>query len=236
MHNARVDWQEGAFKRSNEQLYEILEGCHKLLVQLRASTKLRKKLNDALEAGGFTVRSNTSLEVKVVRAVFGEENNRTFAYARVLQLAKNELPKGWTLTEWIEDQGGVEEVRRKPKNGPSAADKAKLHRAKAEAVLADADAIGPRFKPSDSLQPLEDGDYDFSVALVRVDKDGKAAIVFGCNNNALVKAVLTEAGKQIADQEEQEEPASKHTTKRNRRDEILNADYDEFDLEAALAA
>jgi hypothetical protein len=125
------------------------------------------------------VRSNTSIELKVVRAVFGVENNRTQAYTRVLQLAKKDLPEGWKLAEWIEEKGGVEEVRRTPKDGPTLAEQAEKNRIHAEEVLANIDATVPRFKPIKSLQPEEGGDYQFSVALVRVDNDGKAAIVFG---------------------------------------------------------
>ena len=236
LHDKRVVWQDGVYKRSNEALYEILEGCHKLLVQLRAEINLRKQLNAALEAEGVSVRSNTSIELKVVRAVFGFENNRTHAYVRVLQVAKKELPVDWTLTEWIEERGGVEEVRRTPKAGPTAADKAKQQRTNAETVLYDADAIGPRFKPSADLKPLEGGDYAFAVELVRVDGDGKASIVFGSNKNALVKAVLTEAGKQFADDADKDEVPAKQTTKRKNRDAVLDADDDEFDDDIDLAA
>ncbi|WP_139280789.1 hypothetical protein [Shimia gijangensis] len=236
LHNQRVVWQEGVYKRSNEALYEILEGCHTLLVQLRAELKLRKQLNEALEKEGFEVRSNTSIELKVVRAIFGAENNRIHAYTRVLQVAKKELPKNWTLKEWIEERDGVEEVRRTPKTGPSLAEKAKERRSKAEAVLYDTDAIGSRFKPSDNLQPLEGGDYGFSVALVRVDGDGKAAIVFGSNKNALVKAVLTEAGKQIEDDAGSADVPSKQSKKRKERDAVLDAEDQDFDADIDLAA
>jgi hypothetical protein len=232
LHDKRSEWENGVYKRSNEQLYELLAECHTLLVQLRGEVKLRKKLNKAIEAAGFTVRSNTSLELKVVRAVFGIENNRIQAYVRVLQLAKKEMPKDWTLPEWIDEHGGVEEVRRKPKAGPSAAEKAKQFRELAEAQLANAEHIGKRFKPDDSLQPDESGDYNYSIALVRTDADGKASLVFGTNKNALVKAVLTEAGQQLEQRNEEEQQQSKHTQKLKARDEVLEAE----DVSDAIAA
>lgn len=232
LHTKRSAWENGAYKRSNELLYELLAECHTLLVQLRGEIKLRKKLNSAIEAAGFKVRSNTSLELKVVRAVFGVENNRSQAYVRVLQLAKKEMPKGWTLPEWIEEQGGVEEVRRKPKEGPSAADKAKQFRELAEEKLANAAHIGKRFLPHDSLQPDDSGDYNYSIALVRTDADGKASLVFGTNKNALVKAVLTEAGQQLAQRNSDEHEQSKHTKKLKARDEVLAAE----DVTDAIAA
>lgn len=236
LHDKRVIWQDGAYKRSNEALYEVLEGCHELLEQLRGDVKLRKKLNKALKDAGYTVRSNTSIELKVVRAVFGVENNRTQAYTRVLQVAKKDLPPGWTLAEWIEERGGVEEVRRTPKEGPTLAEKAEKNRTHAEEVLANVDAIVSRFKPLKSLQPAEGGDYRFSVALVRVDDDGKAAIVFGTNKNALVKSVLTEAGKELADEKKQTKVTTKQSKKRKNRDEVLASTDDEPAHDTDIAA
>lgn len=235
LHDKRTTWQNGTYKRSNDELYGILAECHTLLVQLRGEIKLRKKLNEAIEAAGYKARSNTSIELKVVRAVFGVENTRTQAYVRVLQLAKTDLPKGWTLQEWIEEHGGIEEVRRKPKAGPSAADQAKQYRALAEEKLANAEHIGKRFKPDDSLQPDDGGDYAYTVALVRVDADGNASLVFGTNKNALVKAVITEAGKQLATRKAEHDEQSKHSKKRNKRDAVL-ADADEVELDQAIAA
>ncbi len=235
LHDKRTTWQNGAYKRSNDELYGILAECHKLLVQLRGEVKLRKKLNDAIEAAGYTVRSNTSIELKVVRAVFGVENKRIQTYVRVLQLAKKDMPKGWTLQEWIEEHGGIEEVRRKPKAGLTATEKAKQHREYAEAKLANAKHIGKRFVPDDSLQPDDGGDYAYTVALVRVDTDGKASLVFGTNKNAIVKAVVTEAGKTLAARKAEDDAQSKHSKTRKKRDELL-AEADDSELEQAIAA
>ena len=235
LHGKRTTWQNDTYKRSNDELYGILAECHTLLVQLRGEIKLRKKLNEAIKAAGYTVRSNTSIELKVVRAVFGVENKRIQAYARVLQLAKTDMPKSWTLPEWIEEHGGIEEVRRKPKAGLTAAEKAEQYRELAEAKLANAEHIGKRFKPDNSLQPDDGGDYAYTVALVRVDADGKASLVFGTNKNALVKAVITEAGKTLAQRKAEDDEQSKHSKKRNKRDAVL-ADADDLELDQALAA
>ena len=235
LHDKRTAWQEGTYKRSNEELYAILAECHTLLEQLRGEIKLRKKLNEAIAAAGYTVRSNTSLELKVVRSVFGTENKRTQAYARVLQIAKAELPKGWTLPEWIEEQGGIEEVRRKPKAGLTATEQAKQYREFAEAKLANAQHIGKRFTPDDSLQPDDGGDYAYTVALVRVDADGKASLVFGTNKAALVKAVVTEAGKQLTKRKAEQDTQSAHSKKRNKRDAVLD-DVDAVERDQKLVA
>src|SRR6056297_1382506 len=235
LHDKRTTWQNGTYKRSNDELYGILAECHTLLVQLRGEIKLRKKLNDAIEAAGYTVRSNTSIELKVVRAVFGVENKRIQTYVRVLQLAKKDMLQGWTLQEWIEEHGGIEEVRRKPKAGLTATEKAKQHREYAEAKLANAKPIGKRFVPDDSLQPDDGGDYAYTVALVRVDADGKASLVFGTNKNALVKAVITEAGKQLAQRKAEHDEDNKHTKKRKERDALLS-EFGDLELDQELVA
>jgi hypothetical protein len=231
---ARESWQNGTYKRSNDELYDILQRCDMLLVQLRGEVKLRKRLNDTLEALGITVRSNTSLELKVIWAVFGVENKRTHAYARVLRLAHTEKPKNWTLKEWIEEAGGIEEVRRTPKEGVTPTEKARMQRDTAEEKLATANAIAPRFEPTETLQPAEGGDYAYSVALVRIDKDGKASLVFGTNKTALVKAVLTEAGQVLTQRKEEEDAVKTKQDARMTRDRVLAASDDE--LNALLAA
>jgi hypothetical protein len=232
LHKQREHWEMNAYKRSNEQLYKILADCHMLLVQLRGEVKLRKKLTEAIETAGYVVRSNTSIELKVVRAVFGIENKRIDAYTRVLQIAKRELPANWTLQEWIEEHGGIEEVRRKPKQGITQAEKMRQYRQIADQKLANAQNIGKRFKPDASLMPSDSGDFDYAVALVRIDSDGKASLVFGTNKNALVKAVITEAGLQFSQHKADTDSVNKHTLKRQARDALLASD-DQYDLAAA---
>jgi len=68
-----------------------------------------------------------------------------------------------------------------------------------------------------------------------VDADGKASLVFGTNKNALVKAVITEAGKTLAERKAEDDEQSKHSKKRNKRDAVLE-DADDLELDQAIAA
>lgn len=222
LSDKRSMWEAGSYKQSNDELYDILNGCYTLLIQLRGETKLRKLLNKALEAKGFPVQSNTSLELKVVRAVFGTNGNRAYGYVRVLQVAAAEMPHSMTLAEFIEDRGGIEEIRRTPKSGITAADKAKQQRELAEKVLSDTTDVSGFVKLDDSLQPAKDSAFDFSVALIRKDKNGQGSIVFGSGKESLVKAILTEAGKVIGEREEIAATHSKHTAARKNRDDVLD--------------
>lgn len=230
------EWETGAFKSSNEQLYAILQKCHMLLCHLRSAMELRKAFNALLSNMGIQYRSNTSLELKVVKAAFGKENNRIHAYARVLEFAKTDLPTGMNLPEWITQQGGVEEIRRKPKDGPTPAEKAKIRRELAEAALSNIDPISERFDPDDSLKQPSESVYEFSVALVRLEKDGKATIVYGTNKTRLIQAVLADAGANLSEKTIQQEITSKQTRKRQERDAVLDADDEALSLLEEIAA
>ncbi|MCR9257684.1 MAG: hypothetical protein NXI16_16490 [Alphaproteobacteria bacterium] len=221
-------WELGVFRTSNDELYAILQKCHLFLENLRSAPEMRSSFTKALAGLGIQTRGNTSLELKVVKAVFGKENKRIHAYVRLLQAAKKDLPKGKPLSDWIVEHGGVEEIRRKPKGGPTPAERAKSNREHAEQSLVNIDPVGSRFDPDDSLQPDSDSDYPFSVALVRVDSDGKAAVVFGTNKTTLVRAVLSEAGAKLKVREGFEKTTSKYAEKRKQRDDVLEQD-DEAD-------
>ncbi|SDF82252.1 hypothetical protein [Thalassobaculum litoreum] len=242
LQKQRKTWEDGLFKSSNKELYSILERCHTVLQQLREDRKLRKALTKALDDLGIPSRSNTSPELKVVRSVFGSENNRIYAYVRVLQTAKADLPNDQKFSDWIEEHGGVEEIRRKPKDGPSAAELAKRHRELAEERLFSETLISPRFTPDDSLQPAPDGDYAFSVALVRIEPDGKAGIIFGSGKTTLVRAVLSEAGKRLSEAGDAMEPVAEARAKNQSREQSVSGfiNYDDeiecVDDEATLAA
>ena len=65
----------------------------------------------------------------------------------------------------------------------------------------------------------------------KVPRGGPVKSLGGPNKNALVKAVLTEAGQKISDGVAEQKTVSKHSMKRNERDAIL-AEDDSFLLAA----
>ncbi|GAB5510419.1 MAG: hypothetical protein Rhims3KO_18200 [Hyphomicrobiales bacterium] len=194
-------WAQGTYKDSNDELHGVLEDSFALLAQLRASRAARKALEQHLESEGFTVRPNTSLELRVLRAVFNAEGRREMSYKRVLDVARAEKPSQQSLSDFIHERGGIEEIRRTPKGGISAADKAQKQKDTAERELANAACVGKRFKPAPILRPSADGTMNYSIALMREDADGLASIVWGTGKESLVTAVLKEAGKAIEEQQ-----------------------------------
>ncbi|MFN3226625.1 MAG: hypothetical protein ACE360_10305 [Hyphomicrobiales bacterium] len=239
----RQNWEVGAFKASNDELYDILAVCDNILRTLSGNVGLKKAVDTALKDAGHSFRSNTSWELKVIKAVFGEENKRHYAYVRALKIARDKksgVPSGTTFQDWVRDNGGIEELRVQPKDGPSVAEKAQIARDKADEYFSKAPVLGDRFDPDNSLQPSDDEDLIYSVALVRVDSDGKAGVVFGTNKAAIVRAVLKVAGDTLIDAQDKQDPIDHEREMEDLRETILaqsDEDFDEGDSNAdALAA
>jgi hypothetical protein len=215
LYDARLSWENGSYKTSNEELYAILDNCLVLFTELTAERSLIKELNKLLEERGIKVTSGTSLATKVVRYVFGDcSKERSYTYARVLTVAAKEKDEKTSLCAFINARNGIEAIRKTPKDGsPSAAQKAKLAVEFAEGHFVIADALAPSFKSAvPALNPNPEAANDFAVALVRRNADNTLSIVFGSHNERLVSQVLAEAGK-AAQQAEGEAAQSQQQTK-----------------------
>ena len=83
-----------------------------------AKTGLAKAITEQLEARGIGFNSSTSLALKIVRLAFcapGMEDkivNRAFTYAKVLKIASDAGQTGSTLSQYITDNHGIDEIRR----------------------------------------------------------------------------------------------------------------------------
>ena len=214
-------WQDGLYKSSNAELYSILQGCFDLLTELRTASSLRKKFSKALEMAGYTVQANTSLTTQIVRAVFKSEKHRTYGYARVLNVAFEEKHADQSLADFIVAKGGVEEIRRTPKNGVSVTEQRQAYKDLAEEALASVPALC-NVKARTELMPHPDATNDFAVVLVRRNPDGNIGIVFGTNKPSLVEAVLAEAGKTLSEQKLQQATISNQIARRKQREVMLD--------------
>lgn len=206
----REAWEAGTYAASNAELYALLGRCLDVFYKVKRYTELARGLNGLLEKRGFKFTSGTSLEVKLLRAVFGDPTdpgkfkNRIYGYARVLSVAFAAKITGEGLPEFVNEQGGIDEIRR---HDAKAA--VKKNQAKVQRQLAEAELIEPDFAPiatgitiTAELEP--EADQHFSIALLRKEQDGTGSIVFGTNNASLVGSVLGIAGR-IFDEKEQEE-------------------------------
>ena len=183
--HARAVWDDGTLKAANEELYVILERCFAVFVEMKEDTAKRRTLNALLTDRAMKPRSNTSLGLKVIRYVFGKEGNREQAYARLLSIAFDLKPAEQSLTSYIQEFGGVEEVRRLPKVKDGKTMTSDDYKQIAVAGLNMARIPVASFDLPEFIQPNSEYDEDYVVGLIRCNPDGTGDLLFG-NNDAKV--------------------------------------------------
>lgn len=114
MEDQRKTWEDGVYRTSNQALYAILAEC--LMFGGEVPTAQAKERRAALAAfckeRGYVVKNDSPLMTHIVKAVFGNVDRRRIStYSLVLRQAQklNILPTD--LAQWIEDNGGIQEIR-----------------------------------------------------------------------------------------------------------------------------
>lgn len=199
----RETWEAGTYAASNAELYALLGQTLDVLYRVKRFTELSRGLNKLLEKQGFKFTDATSTETKLLRTVFGNPSDpskykqRIYVYARALAVAYDAKITGAELPAFIAKHGGIDEIRRHDPSASSKAEEEKLilHTAEKALTVVDCRTIATSIKLTADLQPADD--QHFSLALVRKEADGTGSIVFGTNSAALVRSVLTIAGRKI---------------------------------------
>jgi len=188
-------WNEGTYKASKKELYQLLSDCLDFYNVVSASVQQRKDLYKTLSERGIKFNKSSSLATRIVRAVFGDCGKRAFSYARVITIAYDTKPENMTMNAFITNAGGIEQMRRKI-NGQTPSQRREENTNFAESLFAKRNPIIDTKLPSArALQPSIEATNQFSLALVRRNSDGTSNIVYGTNNVTLVDAVLADAGK-----------------------------------------
>ena len=217
----REEWELGAYKTSNDQLYEILACCLDIFQQLRSDIKQRKLFKeklDAMKAKNLIVfNEGTNLPTRIVRYVFRNNGKRSFAYAKALIAANEAKVDSLGLARWIANNGGVEQVRRTPKNGVTPAVLNANLQQSATQHYSDCKCLVTPFKAPKQLLPDAEGTNNFALALVRKEDDGRITIVYGTNKSTLVKHMLTVAGKHLAETKGKAAVAGKRRSQKTAR-------------------
>ena len=206
MSAARVIWEDGTLRASNEELYAILEGVFAFYAELKAEVSKRRAFAALLTDIGVKAQANTSLALKVIRFVFAKQGRREDGYARVIAIAHDMKDPDQSFTSYVQECGGIEEVRRVPKvqksDGMNKEDFKKL----ALEGLQEVQFGVSTFELPAFIQPNTDYEEDYAVALVRCHDDGTGTIVYGCNEAGVIDAVLVSSGKDL-DQRAQDSKA-----------------------------
>ncbi|EAQ05994.1 hypothetical protein [Yoonia vestfoldensis] len=201
---ARAVWEEGTLKSSNDELYAILERCFEIYKQMKEDTAKRRSLNSLLTDRNMKPRTSTSLGIKVIRYVFGKEGNREQAFARLLTIAYDLKPAEQSLASYIQQCGGVEEVRRTSKVKDGKTMTADDYKQIAVMGLNMARIPVASFNLPEFIQPNSEYDEDYVVGLIRCNPDGTGDLLFGNNDAKVIDTVLVASGKYL-DQKAQDD-------------------------------
>lgn len=217
---ARAAWEDGTLRASNDELYAILERCYAVFAEMKDDTAKRRALNALLTDRNMKPRTSTSLGLKVIRYVFGKEGNREMAYARLLTIAHDLKPADQSLTSYIQEFGGVEEVRRMPKIKNGKTMSADDYKQIAVAGLNMARIPVATFDLPEFIQPNSEYDEDYVVGLIRCNPDGTGDLLFGNNDAKVIDTVLIASGKYLDQkaQDDQKGLEAADVAKRRRED------------------
>jgi hypothetical protein len=114
LETERITWEEGVYRTSNQALYAVLAKC--LAIAQADTPELAKQRNAALEAffkqRGYFYKKDAPPATRVVKAVFGAVDRRRLStYSLVLREAIKQKVLATQLAEWIEQSGGIQEIR-----------------------------------------------------------------------------------------------------------------------------
>jgi hypothetical protein len=144
--------------------------------------------------------------LKVIRYVFGKTGRREDSYSRVIAIAHDMKDADQSFTSFVQECGGIEEVRRVPKAQKASTMSKDDYKKLALDGLADVQVGVSTFELPTFIQPNTDYEEDYAVALVRCYDDGTGTIVYGCNEAGVIDAVLVSSGKDL-DQRAQDSKA-----------------------------
>ncbi|WP_147298867.1 hypothetical protein [Rhodosalinus sediminis] len=222
LHAQRSAWEEGTYKRSNDELYAILEECGRIFAELRESKARARVFNAAIDEMGVTFNTRTSMALKIVRVVFGQQTRREYAYANVLKVWFNEADDRQTVRNFLIERGGIENVRRTSNRNSTQKLKTEDYRSFATDTLQAAAGFGT-FSLQDSMLHDENNDTDYAVALVRCDSNGNGSVVYSSNKHTLVKNALAVIGKELDERARSASSKENLEEEKKRRQENINA-------------
>jgi hypothetical protein len=196
----RKAWEIGAYRTSNTQLYAILAKSLSFYVQLDACTKktdaMRVVYDSFVDSNKIKFKKTTNLVSRVVKCVFFEpsldkdeqcDRRRISAYATVLQRAIADKVSADNLPTWIDENGGVEQIRLNKANTKTATQKAEVVRKDVE-TSANYIAV---FESAALLKNFNSIDYDKAFVAVIVPRgDGKIEVRYVVKAEGAVNASL----------------------------------------------
>lgn len=144
LESARISWETVELAQSNNRLYSILKQAYSFYLVMKQDTdkEVRKAKLEAMEAfiadKGYTnsFGATTHDMTRVIKCVFGVDRRRVSAYSIALREALRQEVDADDLVTFLQDNGGVEQIRMGGTKPLSATKRAELVKAEvSEAVI-----------------------------------------------------------------------------------------------------
>lgn len=190
LETRRKLWETTVYRTSNEQLYALLAECYVYGgdLPMEQAKERSRELDDFCKQRGYVVKKDSPLLTRIAKAVFGNVDRRRIStYSLVLRSAKAENVLPTNLANWIEERGGIQEIKLSRSPG-YVSPKTKAEKAQATLPsIADLAIV-----KSDVLTKLADGDFmGEECVLVAVQQaDGSFAIKALTRSSSAVNAAL----------------------------------------------
>lgn len=191
MEKKRQDWETTVYRTSNLALYEVLATClaYGADLSIQASKARTAELDEFCKSRGYVVKKDSPLLTRIAKAIFGNvDRRRICTYSLVLRRAKAEGIAPAKLSEWIEELGGIQEIKL-AKSATYVAPADKVKSAKQSLSLLPNLAVISNAE----LSKLADGDFmgDECVFIAEQQADGSFAIKAFTRSAGAVNAALT---------------------------------------------
>ena len=117
MEQARISWETTELAASNKRLYSILREAYSYYLVMKQDTvketraKHAAELDAFIDKRGYTFMPSTHDMTRVVKCVFGVDRRRVSAYSIALREALRQQIAVADLVTFIEENGGVEQIR-----------------------------------------------------------------------------------------------------------------------------
>jgi len=185
----REVWETTQFAGANATLYQIMEESLALYRDLTIGENIRAMkhgLNDYISTRGYVFKESSPLTLTVIHCVFGAKDRRRLStYHTVLRVAIAENWKVGEVAQKIIEQGGIQEISLKRKQGLKPKLKAEFAR---EVLMQKTVAT----LSSDSLkaQMNIENIHENAVAVLTLNGDGTYSVHCVVKSKAAVDAAL----------------------------------------------
>jgi hypothetical protein len=238
LESARISWEAVELAQSNNRLYSILKQAYSFYLVMKQDTdkEVRKAKLEAMEAfiadKGYTnsFGATTHDMTRVVKCVFGVDRRRVSAYSIALREALRQEVGAEDLVAFLQDNGGVEQIRMGGTKPLSATKRAELVKAEvSEAVLntvkfdasvvsANADWVDKQVVFVATYLPT--GEFEVNAVIRHDGAVNTALAAYYSSKQAKIRADLKadkDAEKELAKELAEQEKVLKSATKKEQK-------------------